>query len=100
MPADLEPAVDALRRGQVARAQVLTRRAARPAWIDALPAEDIDNLRNTSLGALFWAADAEKQSYARTLLGEWLIPLVRDAIRSVDVERRVIDVDMGFVDGR
>jgi 16S rRNA processing protein RimM len=28
-----------------------------------------------------------------------LIPMVRDAIRSVDVEARVIDVDMGFVDG-
>ena len=33
-------------------------------------------------------------------VGEWLIPLVRDAIRSVDVRGRVIDVDMGFVDGR
>ena len=33
-------------------------------------------------------------------VGDALIPLVRDAIRSVDVEARVIDVDMGFVDGR
>jgi 16S rRNA processing protein RimM len=33
-------------------------------------------------------------------VGERLIPLVRDAIRSVDVEARRIDVDMGFVDGR
>ena len=33
-------------------------------------------------------------------VGDQLIPMVRDAIRSVDVEARVIDVDMGFVDGR
>ena len=33
-------------------------------------------------------------------VAEALIPLVRDAIRSIDVEARVIDVDMGFVDGR
>jgi 16S rRNA processing protein RimM len=33
-------------------------------------------------------------------VGESLIPLVRDAIRSVDVDAQVIDVDMGFVDGR
>ena len=32
--------------------------------------------------------------------GELLIPMVRDAIRSVDVGGRRIDVDMGFVDGR
>jgi 16S rRNA processing protein RimM len=30
-------------------------------------------------------------------VGDLLIPLVRDAIRSVDREARVIDVDMGFV---
>ena len=30
-------------------------------------------------------------------VGDLLIPLVRDAIRSVDLEARVIDVDMGFV---
>ena len=33
-------------------------------------------------------------------VGDRLIPLVRDAIRSVDVEARRIDVDLGFVDGR
>jgi 16S rRNA processing protein RimM len=33
-------------------------------------------------------------------VGDLLIPLVRDAIRSVDLRARVIDVDMGFVDGR
>ena len=33
-------------------------------------------------------------------VGEALIPLVRDAIRSVDVQARRIDVDLGFVDGR
>jgi 16S rRNA processing protein RimM len=33
-------------------------------------------------------------------VGDVLIPMVRDAIRSVDMEARVIDVDMGFVDGR
>jgi 16S rRNA processing protein RimM len=32
-------------------------------------------------------------------VGDLLIPLVRDAIRSVDRSARVIDVDMGFVDG-
>ena len=32
-------------------------------------------------------------------VGERLIPLVRDAIRSIDREARVIDVDLGFVDG-
>jgi 16S rRNA processing protein RimM len=30
-------------------------------------------------------------------VGELLIPMVRDAIRSIDVERRRIDVDMEFV---
>jgi 16S rRNA processing protein RimM len=30
---------------------------------------------------------------------ELLVPLVRDAVRSVDVERREIDVDLGFVEG-
>jgi 16S rRNA processing protein RimM len=30
-------------------------------------------------------------------VGDALIPLVRDAIRSMDLEARVIDVDMGFV---
>jgi 16S rRNA processing protein RimM len=30
-------------------------------------------------------------------VGDLLIPLVRDAIRSVDLEARVIDVDMGFL---
>jgi 16S rRNA processing protein RimM len=33
-------------------------------------------------------------------VGDVLIPMVRDAIRSVDVEARVIDVDMEFVHGR
>jgi 16S rRNA processing protein RimM len=31
-------------------------------------------------------------------VGDLLIPLVRDAIRSVDLEARRIDVDMAFVD--
>jgi 16S rRNA processing protein RimM len=30
-------------------------------------------------------------------VGDLLIPMVRDAIRSIDVDRRRIDVDMGFV---
>jgi 16S rRNA processing protein RimM len=30
-------------------------------------------------------------------MGDRLIPMVRDAIRSIDVEARRIDVDMGFV---
>jgi 16S rRNA processing protein RimM len=33
-------------------------------------------------------------------VGQRLIPLVRDAVRSVDLEARRIDVDLGFVDGR
>ena len=33
-------------------------------------------------------------------VGDRLIPLVRDAVRSVDIEARRIDVDLGFVDGR
>ena len=33
-------------------------------------------------------------------VGDRLIPLVRDAIRTVDLEGRRIDVDLGFVDGR
>ena len=32
-------------------------------------------------------------------VGDRLIPLVRDAIRSIDLEARRIDVDMGFVGG-
>jgi 16S rRNA processing protein RimM len=31
-------------------------------------------------------------------VGELLIPMVRDAIRSIDVQARRIDVDMGFVE--
>ncbi len=31
--------------------------------------------------------------------GELLVPLVRDAVRSVEVGARTIDVDMGFVEG-
>jgi 16S rRNA processing protein RimM len=31
--------------------------------------------------------------------GDLLVPLVRDAVRSVDVERREIDVDLSFVEG-
>jgi len=31
-------------------------------------------------------------------VGELLIPMVRDAIRSIDVDGRRIDVDMGFVE--
>jgi len=34
------------------------------------------------------------------VVGDRLIPMVRDAVRSVDIESRRIDVDMGFVDGR
>jgi 16S rRNA processing protein RimM len=33
-------------------------------------------------------------------VGDRLIPLVRDAIRSLDLEERRIDVDLRFVDGR
>jgi 16S rRNA processing protein RimM len=33
-------------------------------------------------------------------VGDRLIPLVRDAIRSIDLEGRRIDVDLAFVDGR
>ena len=32
--------------------------------------------------------------------GTVLVPLVRDAVRSVDVTEKSIDVDMGFVEGR
>jgi 16S rRNA processing protein RimM len=31
-------------------------------------------------------------------VGQLLIPMVRDAVRSIDVEGRRIDVDMGFVE--
>jgi ribosomal 30S subunit maturation factor RimM len=34
------------------------------------------------------------------VVGDRLIPLVRHAIRSLDIEGRRIDVDLGFVDGR
>ena len=33
-------------------------------------------------------------------VGDLLIPLVRDAVRSIDVAGRRIDVDMGFLEGR
>jgi ribosomal 30S subunit maturation factor RimM len=33
-------------------------------------------------------------------VGDRLIPLVRDAVRSVDIAGRRIDVDLAFVDGR
>ena len=33
-------------------------------------------------------------------VGDRLIPLVRDAVRSIDLEARRIDVDLSFVDGR
>jgi 16S rRNA processing protein RimM len=31
-------------------------------------------------------------------VGDLLIPMVRDAIRSIDVDARRIDVDMGFLE--
>jgi 16S rRNA processing protein RimM len=31
--------------------------------------------------------------------GELLVPLVGDAVRSVDVDARRIDVDLGFLEG-
>jgi len=34
------------------------------------------------------------------VVGDRLIPLVRDAIRSIDLDGRRIDIDLGFVDGR
>ena len=34
------------------------------------------------------------------VVGDRLITLVRDAIRSIDLDGRRIDVDLGFVDGR
>jgi 16S rRNA processing protein RimM len=41
----------------------------------------------------------EALEVAREDGGELLVPLVRDAVRSVDVERREIDVDMAFLEG-
>jgi len=41
----------------------------------------------------------EALEVAREGGGELLVPLVRDAVRSVDVERREIDVDMAFLEG-
>lgn len=41
----------------------------------------------------------EALSVAREAGGELIVPLVRDAVRSVDVEARDIDVDLGFVEG-
>jgi 16S rRNA processing protein RimM len=31
--------------------------------------------------------------------GELLVPLVKDAVRSVDIERKLIEVDLGFLGG-
>jgi 16S rRNA processing protein RimM len=85
--------------------------------------EDAEALRGVELRAEetleegeFWAADVvgcrvvdgvrEIGVVARMIalpscealeVGDLLIPLVRDAIRSVDLEARVIDVDMVFV---
>ena len=41
----------------------------------------------------------EALQVARDDGGELLVPLVRDAVRSVDVGRREIDVDLAFVEG-
>ena len=41
----------------------------------------------------------EALEVAREDGGELLVPLVRDAVRSVDIERREIDVDMAFLEG-
>jgi 16S rRNA processing protein RimM len=41
----------------------------------------------------------EALEVAREGGGELLVPLVRDAVRSVDVEGREIDVDMAFLEG-
>ena len=71
--------------------------------------EDAEALRGAELRVP--AAPLEEDEYwARDLVGctvvdgerevgEELIPLVRDAIRSIDRDARVIDVDMAFVRG-
>ena len=41
----------------------------------------------------------EALEVARDDGGDLLVPMVRDAIRSVDVAARRIDVDLGFVEG-
>ena len=50
----------------------------------------------------FWARDLQGCLVVdgETEVGDRLIPLVRDAVRSVDIDARRIDIDLGFVDGR
>ena len=92
----------------------------------AVSREDAERLTGAELRALvglgedeFWASDlegclvvdgdTEVGVVARMIalpscealeVGDRLIPLVRDAVRSVDIAGRRIDVDLGFVDGR
>jgi 16S rRNA processing protein RimM len=55
---------------------------------------DVEVGRVTGVLAL---PSCEALEVERTATGELLVPLVRDAIRSVDVGARRIDVDMAFV---
>ena len=73
---------------------------------DAVPLEEGEFWASDLEGCLVVDGDREVGVVSRMIalpscealeVGELLIPMVRDAVRSVDLESRRIDVDMGFV---
>ncbi len=89
-------AAEALRGAELA----VPRAAAPPLGPEEWYAEDLVGCRvrdgQTLVGEV--AALVALPSCEALQVGERLIPLVRDAVRAVDVERRVIDVDLGFLE--
>lgn len=80
------------------------RAAARPLEEDEWWAEDLEGCRvvdgATEVGRvrrLLPLPSCEVLEVERPTAGDLLVPLVRDAVRSVDVEARLIDVDLRFL---
>ena len=82
----------------------VTRGQAPPLGQDEWWAEDLEGCRVTDgpvevgvVARLLALPSCEVLEVERPGRGELLIPLVGDAVREVDVEARVIDVDLGFL---
>jgi 16S rRNA processing protein RimM len=74
--------------------------------VPAEPLEDGEYWASDLVGCLVVDGSREVGAVSRMIalpscealeVGDLLIPMVRDAIRSIDLEARRIDVDMGFV---
>jgi 16S rRNA processing protein RimM len=93
--ADSREAVEALR-----GADLLVRRAdAPPLEEDEYHAEQLEGCRvvdgSREIGVVTRLLNLPSCDVLE--VGELMIPMVRDAVRSIDVDARVIDVDLGFL---